>query len=716
MNRIQGRSGRKAPLGGMTLTLLLVMLAMMVAMPRTARAAYYDGISYDSDNPEREYDKSFAVLSDGGFIWYCMQYTEDGASNEIVLYGLDSGLVTGPVSVPDTIGFDGETYTVVGLISAGEAAGDDCDDGSFRDCSHITEMSLPSSVRFIGNSAFNFCSSLTSVTFRGESELESIEAGAFFGCKQLKGFSEADKMVIPPSVTDIEEYAFYGCSSIGSVTFSEGASVADTAVQDCPNIRSIENCPSYLDLTYKEARSALETVSYSPGIKTAEGFGSYDTTCAPELREVVLPEGIETIGSAAFASCTKLTSINFPSSLTTIRDSAFEGCSSLTGITELPTSVTEVGMRAFHGCTNLHMNVVHPGNSLRGQYANSGITNLTLSGDANWFTANEFLGCPNLESITVLPGGSGPFHSIDGVLYDTSIEGGDYLIKYPAAKAGTDFVVPDTCDGVGPGAFEGCALQTIHIPVTVLWLDTMRWDSQYYSYGKLDRRFDPFTDMLVKPTVYCVRYSDAYYDFDFGSIDSDVTLKYEPGPQVHIIYDLAGGVNNKTNPGYVVGGYSVTLANPTRSGYTFAGWKEYSERYDQYYDVEGGKLTPSFDALAKARITVKATWKVVKKANPLAVKAAKTKMVVKFAKVKKAKVTLVKNVKVTKKGVGKLTYANASKNKAVKKFVVNKTTGKVIVPKGTKKGTYLLKVKVTAAGNASYKAGSKVVSYKVIVN
>ncbi|MBR3317586.1 MAG: hypothetical protein IKG21_07210 [Atopobiaceae bacterium] len=46
---------------------------------------------------------------------------------------------------------------------------------------------------------------------------------------------------------------------------------------------------------------------------------------------------------------------------------------------------------------------------------------------------------------------------------------------------------------------------------------------------------------------------------------------------------------------------------------------------------------------------------------------------------------------------------------------MSKATGKVTVKKGTKKGTYAINIKVTAAGNASYKAGSKTVACKVVV-
>ena len=113
--------------------------------------------------------------------------------------------------------------------------------------------------------------------------------------------------------------------------------------------------------------------------------------------------------------------------------------------------------------------------------------------------------------------------------------------------------------------------------------------------------------------------------------------------------------------------------------------------------------------------TKSVTVKVTKGASPLKAKAVKGSVVVPLAKVNKAKVVLASNVKVTKKAPSAPTYANVSTNKVAKKFTVNTKTGKVTVPKGTKKGTYPVKVKLSAKGNANYNAGSVTVSYKVVV-
>ena len=70
------------------------------------------------------------------------------------------------------------------------------------------------------------------------------------------------------------------------------------------------------------------------------------------ITEIVLPEGLTSIGSCAFAVCKYVTSVTIPSSVTSIGRSAFEDCSGLTSVT-IPSSVTSVGRYAFYGCSRL---------------------------------------------------------------------------------------------------------------------------------------------------------------------------------------------------------------------------------------------------------------------------------------------------------------------------------------------------------------------------
>lgn len=107
-----------------------------------------------------------------------------------------------------------------------------------------------------------------------------------------------------------------------------------------------------------------------------------------------------------------------------------------------------------------------------------------------------------------------------------------------------------------------------------------------------------------------------------------------------------------------------------------------------------------------------------KKANTIKVKAKKVTIKAKNLKKKAQKVKITKALKVTK-AKGTVTYAKVKKGstkKFFKKVTIKKKSGKITIKKGKlKKGTYKLKIKVTAAGNKSYKKKSvtKVVKFKV---
>ncbi|MBQ9015136.1 MAG: RICIN domain-containing protein [Firmicutes bacterium] len=106
------------------------------------------------------------------------------------------------------------------------------------------------------------------------------------------------------------------------------------------------------------------------------------------------------------------------------------------------------------------------------------------------------------------------------------------------------------------------------------------------------------------------------------------------------------------------------------------------------------------------------TFQINKAANPLSVKGKTA--AVKFSKVKKKAQTLsaAKVITFTKKAQGKVTYAKTSGNK---KITINKKTGKVTVKKGIKKGTYKVKLQITAAGTDVYSSAIKTVTIKIKV-
>ena len=130
-------------------------------------------------------------------------------------------------------------------------------------------------------------------------------------------------------VTSIENYSFYGCTSLTSVNIPDSVTtIGFQAFFGCTSLTSV-NIPD-----------SVTTIGKSAFIYCGS------------LTSVNIPDGVTEIGEGAFRDCGSLTSVNIPDSVTTIGEEAFFGCTSLTSV-NIPDSVTTIGNYAFDGCTSL---------------------------------------------------------------------------------------------------------------------------------------------------------------------------------------------------------------------------------------------------------------------------------------------------------------------------------------------------------------------------
>ena len=645
----------------------LLILLLLCSMPVMA---------FDDDS----WGEAFHSLNSDGYTYDCYRY----GSNMCVIYGVDMGQMR-TWNVPSTLpSYEGDK-TVIGVVAPKN-------DNPFyyvncEGVEKVQSVTFPNTIQVIGKGAFSSCENLTEVHFPERSSME-IQDGAFADCIKLK-----------------------------TITFPAGSDVFERAVEGCFALETIYNAPGGLsmgevDLDEGAVYPKLREVYIMSGETEVSGFSGYvmsggsstDACGVPYLSKVVLPEGVETITMGAFENCTALTSINFPKSLKEIEDSAFAGC------------------------TNLRVSVNHPGN-LTYQYVNSGIENITITFDPNadyrTLFPSGFIGCKNLKSINIVNGGTG-FKSVDGVLYTSAYEGGKQvgwcLAKYPAGKSnGGSYTIPSDAYLVGGFAFDSCNFSEIHIPVTVREL-LSDYAASYYGDFRETR---PFDNMAVKPTVYYVPHS--YVDNSYSLEDCQVDLKTENGPAVKITYNLDGGKNNASNPSSMAGGTSVTLKNPTKSGYTFLGWKTNLS----YSYLKNNVMTP-YDQQLIDGVTCTAFWQKsgsTGKGDSSSSgssggnsgngsnsgnngSTAKGKATIKASKTsfKHGKKTVIK---ITSNAGTKLTVKAKNAKAKNKKFVTMKSgkTAKLTFTKKAAKGKYTFTVLSPASGN--YQKTSKTITIKV---
>ena len=232
---------------------------------------------------------------------------------------------TGDVVIPESVIYNGEEYRVT---SIGESAFEYCSgltsvvipntvttigDYAFYYCGNLISAPIPNSITNIGYYAFLGCSNLTSVTI--PNSVTTIERGAFARC----GFTN---IVIPSSVTSIEEGAFAACHNLANIVVDENNPVYD----------SRENCNAIIDTESNKLIAACRNTVIPNSVTIIENYAFMECYSHTSLE---IHNGVTTIGESAFRDCDNLTSVEIPNSVTSIGDYAFYECDGLTSITSL---------------------------------------------------------------------------------------------------------------------------------------------------------------------------------------------------------------------------------------------------------------------------------------------------------------------------------------------------------------------------------------------
>ena len=281
--------------------------------------------------------------------------------------------------------------------------------GLFNNCTSLVTLTIPNTVSRMEVNIFIGCTNLANIIFEEGNESNPLVLdegsadnvatsgqpcydvkGVFFGANALDtlelpnrvstiskyafSYGGAPKtLIIPSSVTKIDEHAFYSLASYtdkgGSTvslsrrletvklvenSVSKLTSIGKYAFYGCINLSNFEFPDSLTEIgEYVFTSNSLKTVSFGDD-SMLKSIGNSAFTSSSQLTTLKLPASLETIGNSAFSSLKTLTTVSFEpyGNLKSIGKYAFKGCSSLTSIS-IPASVETIESWAFGECSSI---------------------------------------------------------------------------------------------------------------------------------------------------------------------------------------------------------------------------------------------------------------------------------------------------------------------------------------------------------------------------
>jgi len=326
-----------------------------------------------------------------------------------------------------------------GILTVGESA--------FENCKKITSITVPGWVTLIEKNAFKSCTGVTAIVFEGEANdlALTIGEGAFYGCK-ASATEAISEITLPANLKSLGKNAFGNIStltkvvvnSIGEVDFVSGAFATITS-----SATSVGT--TYVTVVELSKDVYIADIGGVFGIKLASVVIAEGNPYYTAIDDIVYDVEITRI---IFYPSAKQGAYTTPETVTTIGEKVFTQKTGLTEIT-IGKNVTEIGSFAFNGCTNLE----------KVTFADGGTEGLVISNEA-------FANCSKLAEVNL------PVRLV-------SISAG----AFRSCRAITEIVIPEGVESIGAEAFQWCSsLVRVSLPKTLSSLGYTESGSELYMY------------------------------------------------------------------------------------------------------------------------------------------------------------------------------------------------------------------------------------------
>ena len=537
---------------------------------------------------------------------------------------------------------------------------------AFKNCKALKKAAVPDTVSSIGSSAFYGCEALTDITLG--SKLKKIESQTFYGCIVLPS------IVIPYNVTTIGDSAFVNCTKLTQITVPRNTtSIASNAfsypkkmTMYGPSDCYVQTYASGKGIKYVTQDIHATSVSLDSTEKTAERYDDFQLTA--------------TIAPLNFTDAVVWTSSN--EEVATVSDTGYvEIC----GVGTAVITVTAGNVKAVCKITvpqlidwiefdedeiELKAGQTY---QLKPYISPSDATNKKIK-----YTSSDTKVAEVSASGLVTAKSEG-----EAKIRAAATDGSDeYAVCY-VTVTGKAKVTGITLDRTSAEVKRGEKL-TLNVTVSPSYASNKKvvWKSANTKIATVDANGSVTAKAPGRTKITVTSSENSSYQ-----ASCTVTVPYK------ITYKLNKGKNNASNPSTYYG-KKVTLKNPSRKGYAFAGW---------YTDAKFKKKITSISSSAKSEYVLYAKWTKVKVA-----KASLTS-----AKNSKSKQILLKYKKVSGAKGYEISY---STDKKFKKAVTKKNTAKTsyTISKLKKGKIYYVRIRAYKMDSTGKKVYGKYSSMKKV--